>query len=93
MPYRLERGEWPPVKTQTVRLYDVFLLGPAMLLAGLALRQSRPALQRLQLRNGAAAHTRQGWAMGTLEADPETDRRMRQHVIDMIRAISRRCKG
>lgn len=29
-----ERGEWPPVKTQTVRLLDVVLLGPAMIFAG-----------------------------------------------------------
>lgn len=29
-----ERGEWPPVKTQTIRLLDVTVLGPAMVFAG-----------------------------------------------------------
>ncbi len=28
--------EWPPVKSQTVRLVDIFLLGPAMIFAGAA---------------------------------------------------------
>ncbi len=28
--------EWPPVKTQNVRLVDVFILGPAMIFAGAA---------------------------------------------------------
>jgi len=28
--------EWPPVKPQTLRLVDIFLLGPAMIFAGAA---------------------------------------------------------
>lgn len=31
-----ERGEWPPVKTQNVRLFDIAVLGPAMIFAGAA---------------------------------------------------------
>jgi hypothetical protein len=67
MPYRLERGEWPPVKTQTVRLYDVFLLGPAMLLAGLALRQSRPALGTFIAVNGVLTSAYNGYNYATVQ--------------------------
>jgi hypothetical protein len=30
------RGEWPPVKGQSVRLFDILVLGPAMVFAGAA---------------------------------------------------------
>lgn len=33
----MEAAEWPPVKTQWVRLFDVFLLGPLMVAGGTAL--------------------------------------------------------
>ena len=30
------RGEWPPVKGQSVRLFDIAVLGPSMIFAGAA---------------------------------------------------------
>ena len=30
------RGEWPPVKSQNVRLFGIVVLGPAMIFAGAA---------------------------------------------------------
>ncbi len=35
-------AEWPPVKTQWVRLYDVFFLGPLMIAGGVALGRRSP---------------------------------------------------
>jgi hypothetical protein len=41
--------EWPPVKGQHIRLLDVFLIGPLMMLGGVALAQRARPLAGLTL--------------------------------------------
>lgn len=40
----MSNGEWPPVKAQHVRLLDIYVLGPAMVLAGIGVYKKSPLL-------------------------------------------------
>ena len=45
--------EWPPVKAQGVRLIDVFVLGPAMMVAGAMVIKKKPVTGAIVLSGGA----------------------------------------